>query len=313
MTGENKELMEKRTFVLSDSRSVNSLGFRVDLTGMDLSRFNGNPVMLYNHDSGKVIGRWDNVRKSDGQLLADAVFDLDDPLGSEVSRKVENGFLRGCSVGAHIREFAEEGEVMVASKSVLLEASIVAVPSDAGAVLLYDHFDRPLEWEKGDYVFLNYNKQKKEMDKQFEPTAKTVTLLGIEGTATVQALESAVVRLSDSLQAEQSKVVQLQQQLREYEKRRVASLVDQAIAAKKIGADERDTYVSLGEKDFAAVEKILSKLPGVEPVVGKLSVGAASKWDGKTWDELDRAGQLSALRNEEPERYKTLYALKFGV
>jgi hypothetical protein len=72
--------------------------------------------------------------------------------------------------------------------------------------------------------------------------------------------------------------------------------------------------MTLAAKDCAGVEKILAKMPGVQPVTGQLSTaGVADKYLGRTWDELDRAGLLSALRAEDPERYRLMYAEKFGV
>ena len=62
------------SFVLSDGRIVNNHGFRIDLRGVNLDRFKANPVMLYQHDIERIIGRWDNIRVEDNRLMADAVF-----------------------------------------------------------------------------------------------------------------------------------------------------------------------------------------------------------------------------------------------
>ena len=60
----------KTTLVLYDSASINSYGFRIDLDGMDLTRFRANPVMLYGHESEQLIGRWENIHIEEGRLLA---------------------------------------------------------------------------------------------------------------------------------------------------------------------------------------------------------------------------------------------------
>ena len=87
------------TFVLSDE-SVNSRGFVVLTEGIDTSVFEQNPVMLYMHVlDGNVIGRWENIRKEDNKLLADAVFDDSTELGAQVKKQVEGGFLRAVSIG----------------------------------------------------------------------------------------------------------------------------------------------------------------------------------------------------------------------
>ena len=77
--------MSKKTFILSDSASLNSHGFKIDLAGLKLDRFKLNPVMLYNHDRSTTIGKWTNLRIEDGKLMADAEFDTDDEVGKEVA------------------------------------------------------------------------------------------------------------------------------------------------------------------------------------------------------------------------------------
>jgi HK97 family phage prohead protease len=98
-----------KTFILSDSSVINSYGFKVDLKGLNTDRFKDNPVMLFEHDGRNVIGRWNNLRVDGGKLMAEAEFDTDDTLGKEVSRKVEKGFLKGCSAGFLINKVVEEG------------------------------------------------------------------------------------------------------------------------------------------------------------------------------------------------------------
>ena len=73
-------------------------------------------------------------------------------------------------------------------------------------------------------------------------------------------------------------------------------------------------YVSLATKDFEGVSKILSKMKGVAPVSTELNVqGSASKYEGKSWDELDHAGLLASLKAEAPEKYEEMYKQKFNL
>ena len=39
-------MSKDKRFVLSDTSSINSKGYRVDINGLDLTRFESNPVML---------------------------------------------------------------------------------------------------------------------------------------------------------------------------------------------------------------------------------------------------------------------------
>jgi hypothetical protein len=273
---------------------------------MDLTRFKGNPVMLYNHNHEQVIGRWENIRVESGQLCADPVFDTVDRLGGEIARKVDEGFLRGASLGIMRLGFREGADnIPEVYRCELMEASIVPVPADAGA-LAYDDDYRLLSADAFAKTFFNNKSNLKGMNK-LELTAATLAVLGVSDDVTSQDVEQAVAGLKQ-------KVTDLQARLSAMEQEKIGRIVDQAIAAKKIGADERDTYMALAAKDCAGVEKILAKMPGVQPVKGQLSTaGVADKYLGRTWDELDRAGLLSALRAEDPERYRLMYAEKFGV
>lgn len=293
------------TFVLSKGLHQNSHGFAIDLDGIDLERFKKNPVMLWGHDRDKVIGRWTNLRIENGSLLADADFDTDDTVGKEVARKVGKGYLKGCSVGIYIKEMMGKDGIAIAAKSELLEASVVSVPSDSDAVMLYDANNKPTTLEAVKLSINQINKTMKE--NQIELTTATLQALSLESGATAQAVELAVADKN-------KRIAELEAKVAEYEKARITELVDKAIADKKIGADEKDTYVSLATKDFEGVSKILSKMKGVAPVSTELNVqGSASKYEGKTWDELDHAGLLASLKAEAPEKYEEMYKQKFNL
>jgi ATP-dependent protease ClpP protease subunit len=120
--------------------------------------------------------------------------------------------------------------------------------------------------------------------------------------------------LTESLAAEKTKREQLESRLQDFEKAKAASLVDGAIALRKITPAERDSYVTLAEKDYASMEKILNGMHGVTPVKDQLNVGGiAAKYEGKSWDELDRSGLLPGLKSEAPELYNRLYDEKFKL
>jgi hypothetical protein len=170
-------------------------------------------------------------------------------------------------------------------------------------------------------VFNFYNKQiiNKRMGK--ENSNIFALALGLPETedeskvvAQLQGIVAQNKSQASALEAERKKNGELENRLRELEKGRVSSLVDTAIEARKISADEKDTYVALAEKDFEAVEKILNRMQGVATVKAQLNTkGAAAKYEGKTWDELDRTERLAGLKAEAPELYNKLYKEKFGV
>lgn len=127
--------MEKHTFLVSDE-SENSHGFKVLTEGIDTTQFEKNPIMLYMHERPTIIGAWENLRKEDGKLYADAIFDTESERGKEVARQVEQGFLRGASIGiTYQKEDLKNG---VLEKCKLYEISIVDLGSNPNALKLYN-------------------------------------------------------------------------------------------------------------------------------------------------------------------------------
>lgn len=126
------------TFIISDE-SVNSNGFCIQTQGIRTERFTKNPVMLYMHEREKgIIGRWDNIRTEGSQLLADAVFDEDNPLGKEVKSKIDSGFMRSASISVTINKYEDIGGVETVTDCELVEVSIVDIPSNQNAIKLFN-------------------------------------------------------------------------------------------------------------------------------------------------------------------------------
>lgn len=128
--------MGKVTFVISDE-SVNEYGNVILTEGIDTSQFERNPVMFYMHERRNVIGRWENVRKENKKLLADAVFDDSTPLGLQVKNQVEKGFLRSASGNFQIINRDVINGVDTITECSLLEVSIVDIPGNNNALKLY--------------------------------------------------------------------------------------------------------------------------------------------------------------------------------
>ncbi len=130
---------QRKSIVLNDEAILNSYSSRVMTAGIDLVRFLKNPVMLFSHERHKApIGKWTNIRKEGGRLLADPEFDAGDAEAMELKRKWDAGYLNGASIGvgkpikfsAEIDHLLPGQEAESISHSVLYEASIVSVPSN---------------------------------------------------------------------------------------------------------------------------------------------------------------------------------------
>jgi hypothetical protein len=186
-------MRKNRVFVLSDGNTINSKGFRIDISGLDLTRFKLNPVMLYEHNPENVIGRWTDIKNEDLKLTAIPEFDMEDTGVLGIAGKVERGFLKGASVSIIPKEAQEIDGVPVITKSELVEASIVSVPSDACAVRLYNE---NLETLTVDKLMLNI-KQQKQVKGDFRDFYGQICMgLGLDKETKIESVLSAIKKLA---------------------------------------------------------------------------------------------------------------------
>jgi len=280
-------MKKKYTFILCDGSRVNSYGFRTDLAGMDMERFKANPVMLYFHDSFEVIGRWENLRIEDGKLLADAVFDTEDEIGKKIAGKVERGFLKGCSMGLRVVEMKDIDGLLTACRSELMEASVCSIPSDAGAVRLYDQNHKELTFDE---VRLQFNNQLKPvtMDKNEEKNT-----------------------MEQQLATKDQEIAQLKAEIAQNKKKAVNSYLTAAVASGKISETEKADYETLADKDFDTVKKLIdAKSPKASASLKDLAAQSAtqperSNWTYLDWMKKDSEG-LKRLKAENPAEFERL-------
>lgn len=137
---------ENRTidFVIS-TESVDSYRTVWKIEGWDLSAYRSNPVVAYNHhalgpDPDAIIGT-SEVRVEGSELVATLTLEEGNPIADKVLRKLQNGTLRGASIGAipmearwGKRSDGEDPEVLYFTKQRLLEWSVVSIPSNPDAL-----------------------------------------------------------------------------------------------------------------------------------------------------------------------------------
>lgn len=101
---------------------------------IDLSDFNKNPIVLFNHDPKHPIGKVLDVKPTkEGLLVKVAIYkDMDD----KVFNGVKNEILKTFSIGfsALEGEYDEKVDAFVFTKTKLFELSVVSVPANADAI-----------------------------------------------------------------------------------------------------------------------------------------------------------------------------------
>jgi HK97 family phage prohead protease len=290
----------KKQFVLSDGKKINSKGYRIDLSGGNFERFNKNPIMLYMHDDDDVIGKWENLRIEDSRLIAEAVFDSSEK-AKEIERKVDDGFLKGCSIGIIIKELAFEEDEAVVKTWELLEASIVTIPSDPGAVVLYNEKKEVLNFN-----FSNNQKTNQEMaEVVFRLSRKTVESLKLDADYTPKDVELAVAEKDREIE-------KLKADLKAVEKQAQTDYLNNAVKAGKISETERLSFEKMAEKGcFEDVKSMIdakaeSATATLADKVQKSNLTAGREtWDYLKWMKEDPKG-LAKIKTENPKEFERL-------
>lgn len=257
-------------FILSDE-SVNSYGFIVKTKGIDTTRFCKNPIMLYNHDrNGGVIGRWERLRVVDGKLLADAVFDEKDGLGSMIKNKVERGFINSVSIGINPLEEIIENGVRTVIKSELIEVSIVDIPANPNAVktlrnskkmLLLSYSQEDLKSQLIKLLGLDENTSDAEL---FEYVKKIVDK-GNFNEEIDEAYKNGVVDEMEKQLLYKSDKIMINNYLsrrKETLRQDIKKVVRNAYEMGKLFYDQQEMYIEIGEKiGIEKLKKHLSTIP----------------------------------------------------
>lgn len=313
------------SFVLNDETKVNSYGFKIPNKGIDLKRFKNNSVILDDHSNSTkyVIGKWSNIRVEDGQLKADAEFDLEDPASAIIAGKVERGFLKGCSMGISFnRDDMKQlpDNTYELSRCELYEASIVAIPSNANALKLYAESgellsDEQIKLSLSQITETINNKNQNEMNKIILSFA-ALQVLGLSSTEDDKALSLSIEKLTNDfakvkadLAASEAEKTRLQGELDKGVNLSATTLIDQAIEDGKLTAAVRDQWIKMATADLSAITQTVATLQTTTKLSGEIN-NPSTPGEVKTQDDFQKLSveEQKAFKANKPEDYKKLFA-----
>lgn len=320
--------------VIISTSGLNCYGGRVLTSGIDLTQFQKNPLLLWMHRrsfdrDAMPIGRIDNLRTDGDRLIGTPVFDQNDEFAKKIESKWENGFLRMASAGIEIIETSDAPEHLLQGQTRrtitrcrLEEVSIVDMGGNDEALQLYDRSGKVLKLAAGednDALPLlapekkddpsgtapdgkdnnQTNKSTQSMNKEI------LQLLGLSETATEQEAVGALRLLKEK--ADKVETLQLAS---------ITAVVDGAIAEKRITADKKEHFVNIGKA--AGIDSLRTTLSLMQPVRKPTEVirqtDAPRDDEPKTYAKLSDvpADQLEKLRKERPQDYERLYKAEYG-
>lgn len=306
--------MEKRVRI--SNNSLNSYGTRVLTSGMDTTQYERNPVLLYMHERGKVIGYVKDLRPGDDEITAELVFDCASELSERCKKQWEFGSLRMVSVGIDIIEMSEDKKYLVPgqtsptiTKSKLYEVSVVDIGANDDAIVLRKNGKKITFGRDGECPLPLLNNKINNMEN------KTIALkLGLPETATDAEISAKISELHAAKEQKET----LQKEVDELTLGNIVILVDAAILEKRIMAADRQQFIDLGKKigkeDLSKMLKTISPRVKLTETLGHQG-GVPSAEDNITFTKLSEVSpsQLVVLRKENPVEYKRLYKAEYGI
>lgn len=305
------------TFVINDETKVNSYGFRVLNNGLNLERFQKNPVLLDDHwnSTASVVGKWNNMRVQEGRLLGDIEFDTEDDAANKLKGKVERGYIKGCSMGIAFdpnkMQLSPDGNFLL-TESELMEVSLVAVPANANAVKLYAAGTMKLMDEKTIQLSLQkfideiQNEKKPNMEK-YVLSVDALATLGLDNADDAKAVSMAIVEMQSKYQETLKTVAALEAEAAQRVKDNAKALVSQAVSEGRLSATVQEEFIKMATDNYKLASAIIAAIPARQSLAA--GVHNSKPVEVKTVEDFSKLpleNQL-AFKNEQPEAYAALF------
>lgn len=335
--------MAKHTFVISDESVLNAHGFRVMTEGINLGNYTKNPIVLWWHkrpspwegrngdDEVMPIGKASNLRKENGQLLADIEFDQDDDFARKIEKKVDNDFIRMCSPGLDPVTISEDEAYLLPGQKYatlvecdLVEISIADIGSNPNAlkVKLYNSNKELVTLSRDDDspIIPLVSKSQNKNNQSMEFIRRVATTLALNPDASEKSVLDTLserlelANLADSLKTENDT---LKEQIRLANERQIINLVD-ANVDKKFTADRRDQLIELGKKSgFDTLKDVIDMMPEQQKPGDQVNLtnNTGGQTKVETFEDLLKLGRekVEEFRNTKRDEYVKLFKAHYGV
>ena len=293
------------------TEDVNSYGFWVLTAGIDLTRYEMNPVITVMHKKKRLsVGKMTNLRVENNILTGEPEFDNDDKIGAALARKYEKGYMNGFSVSlkpitfTNDKQFVKPGqftETLISSE--LIEVAAATVPSNAYAVRLSDMNNNEINLS-ADIPKLNTQKK---MDE------KTLIELGLESNST----ENDVLLKVKELKAENSDLKAQKLAFETVENERKNREFEELLSnPQKAFTDEQKTnFRELAAKDRELAVKAVRLTPDVKSLhTVPNSESDKGGQENLSFSELQKTNpqKLAELKANNTEEFRRLYVKEFG-
>lgn len=317
--------MDRNRIRISDE-TLNCYGTWVRTDGIDLTQYQKNPVLLWMHWRGVIIGYIKDIRVENGEITGEPFFDEVREESKLAKKQWEKGSLRMGSPNFEIIETSNDEFLLkpgqrrpTITKCKLIEYSMVDIGGNDNNIRL-TYANKELKLSEGEdcpvLPLLKNNVKPINNQKMNQELQAIALMLGLSAEATLTDVQKQVSTLLEHRNANEklrADIKSLQEQLDNIQLSGITNMVDEAIKAGKFTADKKDHFVELGKKVGAESLKLTldSMSVSMKPsmLLGK-QAGEAPK-EYKTWSEVPEA-ELKLMREENKELYRKLYKAEFG-
>lgn len=317
--------MPNKTVLISNS-ALNGNGFRVLTSGIDLTQYRRNPILLFMHrrplgdatDQILPLGHVENIEVKDDALYGDVVIEPVDEFGEKIKKQWENGTLKMVSPCFEEMEWSEDPQYLLSgqryptvTKCKLTEVSVVDIGANDDALQLRDRSGNVICLAKLSEFTKPLDIKPIKTTEQME-LKKIALALGLAENATAEQIAEHCASLREE-------VATLKKDAETVQLSRMTELVSAAIAAKKITADKKEHFISLGK--MAGIDALKLTLDAIAPMKEVrpsvlLRNGTTPVYsdhgDKKTLYDMSE-DQIRAIMEDDEEEYARLYKQTYGV
>ena len=300
----------------------------VKTDGVILEQFQKNPVMLWMHWRGVIIGLIKNIKVENGEITGEPYFDEVREESKMAKQQWEKGSLRMGSPNFEVIETSDDPALLkegqtrpTITKCKLVEFSMVDIGGNDNNIRL-TYSGEELKLSDGDdcsvlpllknpIVKLNNNN---EMNQELMSIALMLGMPAESTLADVQKQVNVLLEHKKTNEELRNEIKTLEDRLEGMQLSGITAMVDEAVRAGKFTADKKDHFVELGKKIGSESLKLTldSMSSSMKPsaLIDK-SPAPVSEKQYKSWGEVPEE-DLKLLRKENPELYKKLYKAEFG-
>ena len=317
--------MEKRRVRITNDR-LNSYGSRVLTSGLDVKQYERNPVLLYMHERGNVIGYVKDLEKTDSEVTGELVFDEASELSIRCKKQWDFGSLKMVSAGLDIVELSDDPLLLLegqtsptVTKSKLYEVSLVDIGANDDAIVLKKD-GKQITLGKDSACPLPLLAKKKEpliQQNEEEMEMKSIAKqLGLAETASAEEISAKI----ETMKSETSELSKMKESRDRLELEMVTGMVSKAVEDGKVNASKKDVLLNLGKEiGHERLQEVMDavcapKHASLKDMVN--STSGAHVEDG--WSKYKKlsevpCGEIMKLKTESPAEYSRLYKSEYGM